>query len=597
MSAPSVYSMVKQKYSTVVNPNTLYANTFVDALIASGLKRVCLAPGSRHTPLVLALARRRDEIDLYSHLDERSAAFFALGLALGADEAAAIVCTSGSAAANLFPAIVEASQSRLPLIVLTADRSHELRASGANQTIDQIKLYGDYVDWFYDAPLPEAEAPPIALRNLRALAARALDMAASKPGVVHINLPYRKPFEPSAQDAAAIEVDRRAPTGFVSASGAVSSGLRPLLNEDVLRRRGIIYFGHGSCRSQAERERMLRWAAKLSRLSGFPILAEFTSNMRAAGVVSAYESFMMAAALDFDQVEVLIRFGAPPLSKPMQDFLARNRLRHHIYCSRAGEWADDSHSVTRRLTVNPAKVDVCEWDGFEPKTPLAKDWSEQVSRADRVARQVIAEEIDSGDYFDGAVLHDVVDLTPAGGTLFAGNSLPVRHLDQFGLLVRQPLFAYANRGASGIDGNVSTALGLGAARKASPLVAVLGDITLYHDMNGLLAVKRCDVPVTIVLLNNAGGGIFHRLPIREFEPAFSDYFITAHGLDFAHAAALYGLRYRLAEDRASFRQAFRESLTGKASTLIEARTDAVADLKRRREIMVAARQKLETAND
>ena len=576
------------------NPNTLYANTFIDALIAAGLKHVCLAPGSRHTPLVLALARRRDEIELYSHLDERSAAFFALGLAMGSCEPAAVVCTSGSAAANFFPAIVEARQSRVPLIALTADRPPELRASGANQTIDQIKLYGDYADWFYDAPLPEVDPSPVALRNLRSLAARAFAIAARQGGVVHINLPYRKPLEPGADDFKAAPTAMQGTPEYVAATGMGESGLSALLTDDLLAGRGIIYFGHGSCRSEMERERMLPWAAQLSRVSGFPILAEFTSNMRAANAVGAYESFMHSAALDFSGIEILIRFGAPPLSKPMQDFLERNPPRVHIYCSRAGEWADDSHSVSHHLVIDPACVSAAEWEGRCSKAPN-DDWRQLWAAADRSARQVIADEINTGAYFDGAVLHDVVDLMPAGGALFAGNSLPVRHLDQFGLSSGKPVFGFANRGASGIDGNVSTALGISAARGGKPLVAVLGDITLYHDMNGLLAIKRCGVPLTIVLLNNEGGGIFHRLPIREFEPAFSDFFITAHGLDFANAAALYDLNYIRADDRAAFRKAFSESVGGTTSTLIEARTDAVADLQRRNEIMTAVREKLYTA--
>ena len=578
------------------NPNTVYANTFVDALIASGLRHVCLAPGSRHTPLVLALARRQDEIDLYSHLDERSAAFFALGLALAAAEPAAIVCTSGSAAANCFPAIVEAHQSRVPLIVLTADRPPELRASGANQTIDQIKLYGDYADWFYDAPLPEADPPPVALRNLRSLAARVYAMAARKRGVVHVNLPYRKPLEPENEAADEPKIDRCAPAHVDGNRKTLALGLAPLLSADVLRRKGIIYFGHGSCRSEAERERMLPWAAELSRVSGFPILAEFTSNMRAANTLGAYESFMNSPALDFSQVEVLIRFGAPPLSKGMQDFLARDQLRVHIYCSRAGEWADDSHSITHHLVVDPASVSLAEWD-CRGSNRRRDDWSKTWSAADQSARQVIAREMAAGAYFDGAVLYDVVDLMPARSALFAGNSLPVRHLDQFALSNGKPMLAFANRGASGIDGNVSTALGIGAARKPAPLVAVLGDITLYHDMNGLLAIKRCDVPLTIVLLNNEGGGIFQRLPIRRFEPAFSDYFITAHGLEFAHAAALHNLNYIRADDRASFRRAFSESVGRTASTLIEVRTDAATDLKRRNAIMATVHQKLKTLNN
>ena len=316
--------------------------------------------------------------------------------------------------------------------------------------------------------------------------------------------------------------------------------------------------------------------------------------MRATNAIAAYESLMHSAAVDFSQVEVLIRFGAPPLSKRMLDFLEHNQLREHIYCSRAGEWADDSHSVTRHLTLNPATVNPREWDGFEPAPHSTDAWREGIARADQVARSVIARECAHGAYFDGAVLHDVVDLMPADGALSAGNSLPVRHLDQFGLPSGKPVFAFANRGASGIDGNVSTALGISAARSGKRLVAVLGDITLYHDMNGLLAIKRCDVPVTIVLLNNGGGGIFQRLAIREFEPIFSDYYITAPGLDFAHAAALYDLNYIRADDRASFRQAFSESVGGTSSTLIEVRTDAVADLKRRNEIMVAIHDKFKT---
>lgn len=575
------------------NPNTLYANTFIDALIASGLRSVCIAPGSRHTPLVLALARHRDVIDLYSHLDERSAAFFALGLALGSDEPAAVVCTSGSAAANFYPAIIEAHQSRIPLIALTADRPRELRQSGANQTIDQIKLFGDFVDWFVDAPLP-ADPPPVALRHLSTLAARAFNTCKSKRGVVHINLPFRKPFEPSADDAVVMAVKKPVTTEFLRERANYQSGLSALLTDELLARPGIIYFGHGSCRSEAERAAITPWAERLSAITGYPIFAEFTSNMRRGYTIGAYESLIEANADRLSQAEVLVRFGSPPLARNMQDFMLGNQLRYHIFCSRAGEWADDSHSLTHHLTVNPAKVSVDEWDGWRRRSP-PDQWSRHWKAAERTARQVISDQINTGEYFDGAALHDVVDLMPADGALFVGNSLPVRHLDQFGPPPDKPIHAYANRGASGIDGNVSTALGIGAARRSQPLVAVLGDITLYHDLNGLLAIKRCRVPATIVLLNNEGGGIFHRLPARQFEPHFSDYFITAHGLDFRRAAALYDLQYIRADDRAAFRAAFRESLGASKSTLIEVRTDALADLKRRHEIMAALRERLHEA--
>ena len=591
-------SVVKKE--KMPNSNTLYANVFVDALVAAGLKRVCFLPGSRHTPLILAFARHGHAIDIYSHLDERSAAFFALGLATAANEPVALVCTSGSAAANFFPAIVEAQQSRLPLLVLSADRPHELRHSGANQTIDQVKLYGDAVAWFVDAPLPEADPPPNALRNLRTLAARALDK--TKRGVAHINLPFRKPFEPDDDDSEAMKIDRSEPTRFLSATQSDASALDDLMSGEILAKRGIIYFGHGACRTAAEARTLMRWASRVSRLSGFPILAEYTSNMRSVGSftgelyqpLGAFESYISSDACDFKSIDVLIRFGAPPLSKAMQDLMAEAELKHHIYCSRDGEWADDTHSITDLVRFEASSAAASQ---VVDVPPLRADtvFRDRLHRAEQVAWNVIDREMEAGDYFDGAAVYDVVNLMPADGLIFAGNSLPVRQLDQFGKPSDKPILAFANRGASGIDGNISAALGVGAAYRDRPLVAIVGDITFYHDMNGLLAVKRCGVPVTIVLLNNAGGGIFHRLPINRFEPAFSDYFITAHGLDFSHAAQLYGLNYRRADDREALRQAFSESVAGGGSTLIEVRTDARFDLRRREQIMATVRAEVERA--
>ncbi len=580
------------------NPNTLYANSFIDALVAAGLRRVCIAPGSRHSSLVLALARHEGAVELYSHLDERSAAFFALGCALASGEPAAVLCTSGTAAANCLPAVIEAHQARLPLLMLTADRPPELRGSGANQTIDQLKLFGDYAALFVDAPLPTAVPPPLALRHLRTLAARAFATARDTGAVVHINFPFRKPFEPTAEDAALMPIDRRPPTRFPpppALTSNASSGLPALLTADMRRRRGLIFFGHGSCRSEAERQRLLPWARGLARVSGFPILAETTSNMRLTGApdyapIGAYETFLSADAADFAQVEVLIRFGAPPISRALADALQTSPPRYHIFCSRAGEWADDSHRVTHLLRAHPAGLSPAEWEGMSSAESSA--WRQRLTRLNAETGAGIKAALEHGAYFDGGVLYDVVALLPAGAALFAGNSLPARHLDQFGLAGAGGIFAYANRGASGIDGNVSTALGIGAARRGKPLVAVLGDITFYHDMNGLLALRRCDVPAIFVLLNNGGGGIFHRLPIRDHEPAFSRYFLTPPRLDFAQAAQLYGMRYTRADDRETFRQAFRAALSRRDATLIEVRTDARADLKRRAEIVAQLRDRL-----
>ena len=575
------------------NPSARYANSFVTALIGSGLKHLCLTPGSRHSPLILAFARYKDEIKVYSHLDERSAAFFALGLALASDEPVALACTSGTAAANFFPAIVEAHQSRVPLIILTADRPPELRHSGANQTIDQIKIFGDFVEWFADAPLPEADPPPLALRNMQTLAARAYAKAIEKRGVVHINLPFRKPLEPDADDQGAASIAQTA-TRFWQHRRRTSRGSTDFSWDPILQHRGIIYFGHGTCRTLEESQTAMAWAADLSRASGWPIFAELTSNLRCfspevAGYapLAAYESYVTSDAIDFSQVKALIRFGAPPLAKNMQALFSRLELKAHIYGARAGEWADDTHSITDHISFDDLTASIPQVLLPKPQTR----WLDQLTLAEAKAWEVIQHEIEQGDYFDGAAVYDVVDMIPAESTLFAGSSLPVRHLDQFGKPGRR-IFAWANRGASGIDGNLSTALGSGAARPEHPLVAILGDITFYHDMNGLLAARRCGRPITIVLLNNNGGGIFHRLPIRAYEPHFSDYFITAHGLDFSHAAKLYGLEYVRADCRDAFRQAFAESVASRESMIIEVKTDAQADLKRRAEIMAAVHAQL-----
>ena len=584
------------KQTAMPNPSARYANSFVTALIGSGLKHLCLTPGSRHSPLILAFARYKDEIKIYSHLDERSAAFFALGLALALDEAVALACTSGTAAANFFPAIVEAHQSRVPLIVLTADRPHELRGSGANQTIDQIKIFGDFVEWFVDAPLPEADPPPLALRNMQTLATRAYAKATEKRGVVHINLPFRKPFEPQADDGPTPNIAQAA-TRFWQPIKRASLDSVDFLQEEISQQQGIIYFGHGAGRTLEESQTAMTWAASFSRARGWPIFAELTSNLRCLSTagnekyapLAAYESYVTSDAVDFSQVKALIRFGAPPLAKNMQTLFSELELKAHIYGARAGEWADDTHSITDHISFRDLTASIPQAQNLpKPQTR----WLAQLTLAEAKAWEVIQHEIEQGDYFDGAVVYDVVDLIPAESTIFAGSSLPVRHLDQFGKPGRR-IFAWANRGASGIDGNLSTALGSGAARPEHPLAAIVGDITFYHDMNGLLAARRCGRPITIVLLNNKGGGIFHRLPIRAYEPHFSDYFITAHGLDFSHAAKLYGLGYVRADSREVFRQAFAESVANRQSTIIEVRTDAQADLKRRQEIMAAVHAQLE----
>ncbi len=575
------------------NRNTLYATTLVDELARAGLRHVCLAPGSRNTPLVLAFARH-PAIQVSSHLDERSAAFFALGVALATDTPAAVVCTSGSAAANFFPAIVEAHQSGVPLLALTADRPHELRDSGANQTIDQVKMFGGFVRWSVDAALPEATPPAVVLRNLRTLAARAMAIASGAPrGVVHINLPFRSPLEPTpvTGDLTAAPADAREradtlPFTAMSRAAAVAPS-QPVVAElaALLRRheRGVIVCGP-RCPDGAFGDLI----SELGRRTGYPVLADGISGVRFGypDVLGAYETFLFGAHT-MPAPELVVRFGAVPTSRWLNQYLDAAAPPVVIHVRANGVWADDSHRVSHFVAADECETIRALLDHLPPRDT---GWAQPFRDAEARAWIALDDALATGTYFDAAAVYDVVDLLPPGSSLFTGNSLPIRHLDQFGRPGAKRIHAHASRGASGIDGNISTALGIGAGRPDAPLAAIVGDITFYHDMNGLLAVRRCGVPVTIVLLNNDGGGIFHRLPINQFEPEFTRYFLTPHGLDFAHAARLYGLEYVQVTERDAFRRAFRASITARTATIIELRTDARLDLERRGAVMKSARR-------
>lgn len=580
------------------NRNMLWARVFVEELARCGLKAVCIAPGSRSTPLVMAFAER-DDITIYSHLDERSAAFFALGLALATDEPAAVLCTSGTATANFFPAIIEAYQSQVPLLILTADRAHELRESGANQTIDQVKLYGDQVLWSVDVALPEQNPPALVIRSLRTLACRAYAKANGlRKGPVHLNFPFRKPLEPTPVESDSTEIppeaqarsDRRPFVQFERGTLVVSAAqIKPLVEAIQQHERGLIV-----CGPRAFAGGVPDALYGLAQASRYPIVADPLSGVRYG---KSKGGFIISSAdsIQLNPPDVVIRFGAVPASQRLNDLLSSGRIQRYFHVSLSGEWADDNHRVTHFIQADPALV--CAelvWRIKEDESRAGG--AGDILSDDQQFWSVVEREARSGTYFDGLTLYDLIDLIPEDSTLFVSSSLPVRHLDQFGRATQKCIHVYANRGASGIDGVVSSALGAGAARPDKPLVLVIGDISLHHDMNGLLAVQRCGIPITIVLLNNDGGGIFHRLPIKDFEPVFTNLFITPHGLDYTHAAQMYGLEYARADDRETFRQAFSASVSSGKSHLIEVRTDARKDLQRRKEIVEEAQRRLEEKN-
>ncbi|MFD1684992.1 2-succinyl-5-enolpyruvyl-6-hydroxy-3-cyclohexene-1-carboxylic-acid synthase [Halobellus litoreus] len=559
------------------NRNALWARVLVDELVAAGVDAVCLSPGSRSTPLTVAFDRHED-VHVFSHLDERSSAYFALGRARRTGEVTPLVCTSGTAAANYHPAVIEASQSRVPLLLLTADRPPEIRDSGANQTIDQEKLYGDAVRWYRD--VAEPEATPRKLRSLRTTAARAVAKATGTPaGPVHLNFPFRKPLEPTPVEGD-VPADLPAPAiegrdgPFVDAAAGV-----PELDDDALRElaselsepRGLLVAGPADAPGLDSEA-----VAAFAHASGFPVLADPLSGVRYGGlvrttpVIGGYDGFLGERVREaWPDPDVVVRVGASPTSKPLRKYLAAVDARQYVVDPAAG-WREAEFTATDLIVADPSRL-----LGRLSRLlagPGSDAWRERWTGAEAAHAAVL----DAEDAFcEGRILADVVDLAPDPATVFVSNSMPVRDLDRFGAPTTGSLTPLGNRGASGIDGIVSTALGAGSAT-TDDLTLVTGDLAYYHDMNGLLALGRCDVEATVVLVNNDGGGIFHMLPIEAYDPPFTPQFVTPHGLDFGPTEDLYDLSFARVEgeDREGFREAYAEATRRDGSHVVEVVTDA-----------------------
>ncbi|MFB6129511.1 MAG: 2-succinyl-5-enolpyruvyl-6-hydroxy-3-cyclohexene-1-carboxylic-acid synthase [Salinigranum sp.] len=579
---------------TAPNRNALWARALVDELVRAGVSAVCLTPGSRSTPLTVAFAEH-DDVRVFSHLDERSSAYFALGRARRTGEVTPLVCTSGTAAANYHPAVMEADLGRVPVLLLTADRPPELRDSGANQTVDQEKLYGDAVRWYRDLPEPEAESRK--LRSLRTTVGRALSEATGTPaGPVHLNVPFRKPLEPTPvpgdvpEDLDALAAEGRAVDGGPTATGSKDERGRgrpyvrtargaPQLGEADFHRvadalseaRGLIVAGPADPPG-LDAEAL----AALSHATGFPLLADPLSGMRFGGhvrtttVLGGYDAYLDPAVTDgWPDPEVVFRVGASPTSKTLRKYLARTDARQFVV-DPAGEWREAEFAASDLLVADPSAL-AWELSRAVAGRPDA-DWRERFGAAERVHWEVHGEATSA---CEGRILADVADLAPEPATLFVSNSMPVRDLDRFARPSTAARTVLGNRGASGIDGIVSSALGAGSAT-TDHLTLVAGDLAYYHDMNGLLALDRCGVEATVVLVNNDGGGIFHMLPIEAFDPPFTAQFRTPHGLDFSPTGDLYDLEFSRVDgdDREAFRSAYTDSVDRPGTQVIEVRTDA-----------------------
>ncbi|MGZ4225515.1 MAG: 2-succinyl-5-enolpyruvyl-6-hydroxy-3-cyclohexene-1-carboxylic-acid synthase [Solirubrobacteraceae bacterium] len=545
---------------------------FCDEFARCGLEHACTSPGSRCTPIVLSLVRE-PRIRCWSHIDERCSGFFALGAAKASGRPVAVTCTSGTAAANLAPAVIEAEQARVPMIVLTADRPPELRDVGAGQTIDQVKLYGDAVKWFVAVGVHDVTDER--LRWIRALACRAFWTAVEgPPGPVHLNFPLREPLVLSSplEDDDSGRPDGRPWVRRVPVAPPPAGALTALPG------RGIVVAG------RHERDRWLGpAAARFAERAGYPLLADPLSGARHGPAAIAHYDVILRDERFAEEMEpeLVIRIGDLPTSKPLRAWLASLERTEQVALDPEGAWQDPAAVVSVSDPGDPAAA----LDAHAPETPVDPDWLAAWRRADDDTADVIAQAL-GDELSEPLVARCLGEWLPPDATLFVASSMPIRDVELFFAARELAPHVASNRGANGIDGTVSSAFGA-AAVSDGPVVLLIGDVALAHDIGGLLAARRLDLAVTIVLLNNDGGGIFHFLPVAAEKDAFEQHVATPHGLDFSHAAALYGLDYERPASVAQLRRAVEAAVSHHSTTIIEVRTDREQNLALHRRIAEA----------
>ena len=549
-----------------MNPATALATVLVDELARHGLVEACLSPGSRSTPLALALLAD-DRVRMHVRIDERSASFTALGLAKVTGKPVVVVCTSGTAAANFHPAVLEADAANVPLLVLTADRPPELRATGSNQTIDQIKLYGDAPRWFCEVGVPHPF--PNAVASWRSVASRAYAEASGglggAPGPVHLNLAFREPLIPG--DGGFDEpLDGR--IGSLPWTQVPASG-RPPSAEDVDyvaeqvqgAERGLLVVGDAAAGGAL---------VALAETAGWPILAEPQSGARSGpNAISTYDLLLRDDAFWSDQrPDLVVTVGRIGLSKALLTRLDPDVVQ--ILVDRNGSWYDPRRAVSRIVTDDPAQLAAAVTDEIvgRPSSGWLEAWREAEMRV-RVAVDAELDDIEVPS--EPRTARDMAHALPDGSLLVVASSMPIRDLNTFAA-PRRGLSVLASRGVSGIDGFVSTAVGaaMGVGGRG---FALAGDLSLLHDANGLLPVPGGHPSLVMVVVNNDGGGIFSFLPQTAQPDGFETLFGTPHGIDLADFATAHRVGHRRLERAADLAQTLGEAVAAGGLQLVEVRTN------------------------
>lgn len=580
---------------TTADRQTQWARLVIDSLVHAGVQRAVISPGSRSTPFVIA-ALEQDELECISAIDERSAAHYALGCARASLTPALLLCTSGSAAANYFPAVMEANEAGLPLIVLSADRPPELHHCGANQTTDQIGLYGRHVRFF--ANLGEPRGDERGLRAARRLIVQAVSEATgAKPGPVHINAQARKPLEPvPPSDELRARVDRllsepvtelHRTRSILSRQGEelparIADSVAEALDSSV---RPVILCGPADVDSAV-------YAASIDALcerSGALLLAEASSQLRYHGLRHALGAFDTIWRTESGRAgcvpDFVLQLGAAPISKGWEQLCASHRIRRVVV--HPWKWADPTSDADAIVQADLGAVvralGRAELDGSRRDGAFASRMQGAESIVWRTADNIVAE---AGDQLtEAGAARAVVDSLPARSALVLGNSLPIRDVETWTRPNDKRLSVYCQRGVSGIDGVVSGAAGV-ASMVDGPTTLLIGDVSFLHDLNGLQLASRALAPLAIVVIQNGGGRIFDQLPIAHGgKKSWLPYFTTPHGADFRSAAAAYRCAFSSASTVSGLREALEAAYARPGCTVLEAVVSPHSALELGRELL------------
>lgn len=526
-----------------INRNLVWTDIFVRQLEKCGVKNVCISPGSRNTPLVIAFSKSK-KIKKFVNVDERSSAFFALGISKAEKKPAVLVTTSGTAVANLYPAIIEAYNSRIPLIILTADRPSYLANTGANQTINQIDIFKNHIRKFYNLELPDLTKKSIT--GLKKIAVDAyLTAAENDVGPVHINFPFEKPFEPSAytDEISNSTLDEFAKLLEPQKNFSKKINLDKTIAEIKKSKRGIIILG-GSNYKKEFLTNLIRLSAKLK----FPILAEGNSSTRfykseSDLIIANHTAFLRSDEIKKElDPDLILHFGSAPATNTLLQFIESSRSEK-IFINKFGDLNDPSRTAHKLI-----KCDELEFvKVIYNNTAINKvsDFSKKYSALDKIVENEKAKYFQENKIkIEPNLIKIITELIPQDSNLFVSNSMPVRDFDFFASKNNKNISVYTNRGASGIDGIISTAAGV-AKSSTNETYLIIGDLAFYHDTNGLQILAQNKIPLKIILINNSGGRIFNLLPIANEKIDFDKYFRTELEIDFKSLVKAHKGNYRL----------------------------------------------------